>query len=238
MKTLLLILLFCPIALRAQVHTFSVETIETNASYKENGYYKLEHYTPYFFEDENYIVTSECRGEFGGEIYFKNKKSNVTTAGLATCPVIINKLGSTYYLTTSLLHGSGFFKFAEIVDPEHLTVKVNDSTYYSDYQLNSGMKTLTGGMGKTILLSFVFKSQIYHIVSDHDVEECYIAIQEKAALKKIQFLSKLMMKAYSIDALVTKDGHYATKFSIREGNRLRDGYIDVFADTIKIYLCK
>src|SRR5690606_24452109 len=128
----LFLLLFFPLVIFSQAKIFNVETIETNASYKENGYYKLEHYTPYFFEDENYIVTSECRGEFGGEIYFKNKKTNVTTIGLATCPVIINKLENAYYLTTSLLHGTGFFKFSEISDPDQLTVKVNDSVYYSD----------------------------------------------------------------------------------------------------------
>jgi len=221
-----------------QANIFSVETIETGLPFNENGYYKLEHYTPFFYEDDDYIVTSECHGEFGGKVRFKNKKDNTVTVAYAACPVIINKIGSKYLLTTSLAHMMGFYSFFEIDDPRELTVEIQDSTYHSESELSSGMKLLTSGMGKTILLSFPYKSQIYHVVSDHENKECYIALRENATLKKIQQLSKLQMQAFSIDACVTKDGHYATLFSIRENNRLRGGYIDVFENAIKIYLCK
>lgn len=126
MKNFILLLLW-PVALFSQTELFRVETIETNLSWKENPISKLEHYSPYFYEDENYIVTSKCRGEFGGRIFFKDKKTDVVSIAYATCPVILHKINNKYHLTTSLDHATGFYEIYEIDDPDELTVQVNDT---------------------------------------------------------------------------------------------------------------
>lgn len=110
--------------------------------------------------------------------------------------------------------------------------------YYDLVDIRSGMKKLAGGVDKTILMSFPYKSQLYYIVSDREMKECYVAIREKALLKKVQTITKLQFLSMYINALLTEDGHYAAQFSIREENRLRSGYIDIFENVIKIYLCE
>ena len=238
MNPYFLLFLYFPFSAFAQTDTFTIETIETDDPWNKVKFYDLEHYTPYFFEDENYIVTTKCNGEFGGEVYFEDKMDKTVTIAYSTCPVIINKHESKYYLTTSLWHLGGFYSINEISDPKELSIKSNDSIYQGRGDLMSGMKVLTGGTGKTILLSFKYNDNIYHIVCDHDASENYIAIRERATLKKIQLLNKLPMMTLSNNVCVTKDSHYAAKFYIQEGNWLRTCYFDIYENNIKIFLCK
>jgi len=237
MKYYLLLLLCYTTLLSAQVDIFKVETFQTNDSPNELGFHKLEHYSPYFYEDENYTVTTECHGEFGGEVYFKNKKNNTVTVASATCPVIINKLNSKYYLTASLPHLSGFYNIYEIDDPTELVTKANDSVFHNTGDSRSGMKLLSADADKTIVLSFVYKLKLYHIVFDTFANESYIAVTEKAYLKKIQKLNNWPI-VITNDVKITKNGHNAALFYIKEGTWLRSCYIDIFENQIKIYLCK
>ena len=97
------------------------------------------------------------------------------------------------------------------------------------------MKVLSAGFGKTILLSFEYKSIIYHIVSDY--RETYLAVRENAELKKVQTLlnSNVLI---TDDTTVTKDGHYVASFRQYNKDKMRIGYIDVFENNIKIYWYK
>ncbi len=238
MKYFFLLLLFGSSLLAAQTEIFAVEIIETDDSAREMGFYKLEHYTPHFYEDENYVVTSECHGEFGGEVSFKNKHNNKVTVASAVCPLIINKLNSKYYLTTSLAHMGTSYHFYEIEDPNELEIK-NDTLHYNDTNTVSGMKLLSSGHGKTILLSFSYKEKIYQIVCDTFTNENYIAVRDQAQLKKVQLLSKLPLIALSNDdAIFTNEGHYACKLYLLKNQTMRSGYIDIYENKIKIYLCK
>lgn len=180
MKPYILLFLFWSFSISAQTDIFNVEVINTNNSAKELDFYKLEHYSKFFYEDENYTVATECHGEFGGEVYFKDKKDNTITVASATCPVVINKLNSKYYLTASLPHLSGFYNVYEIDDPKELVVKTNDSVFHNMGDSRSGMKLLTADADKTILLSFVYQLKLYHIVFDTFANENYIAVNEKA----------------------------------------------------------
>src|ERR1700754_453671 len=51
---------------------------------------------PPIFEDENYVVASTCSGEFGGTIYFKDKKTNKVYESSATCVVSVKKNKNRY----------------------------------------------------------------------------------------------------------------------------------------------
>lgn len=240
------LLLLCPLALFSQTKIFNVETIETNLPWNESGFYKLKNHSPYFFEDENYSVTSECHGEFGGKLFFRDKKTGDVNIAYATCPVIMHKIDNKYLLTTSLSHLLGFYGIYEIENPKELTLQVKngkeynnqDGKEYNNQDLLNGMKQLADGMEKTILISFSYKDELYHIISDHEKNECYVAILENAVLKKIQSITKLKLQALSIETLKTEDGCYAARFSIVERDRLRTGYITIIENNIKIYLNK
>lgn len=237
MKPYFLLFLFWSFSVFAQTDIFNVEIIKTNDSSYELDFYKLEHYSKFFYEDDNYTVTTECHGEFGGEVYFKNKNDNTVTVASATCSVVINKLNSKYYLTASLPHLSGFYNIYEIDDPTELLTKTNDSVFHNVGDSRSGMKLLSAYADKTIVLSFVYKLKLYHIVYDTFANESYIAVTEKAYLKKIQKLNNWPI-VITNNVKITKNGHNAALFYIKEGNWLRSCYIDVFENQIKIYLCK
>ncbi|RZK03917.1 MAG: hypothetical protein EOO46_17610, partial [Flavobacterium sp.] len=117
----------------------------------ENGFYQFDNYSQYFFEDENYSVTKECRGEFGGYVYFKDKSDDKTYCCYADCAVTLIKQNGIYYLTTSIAHMIGFYGIYEITNPKQLIIKESDAQYYSEKELSVGMKPLCYGMKKTIL---------------------------------------------------------------------------------------
>src|ERR1700722_17794087 len=83
---------------------FDIKEIIKNDSLSiviKNGFKKL---SSGFFEDENYLVTKTCSGEWGGTIWFKNKKTGITYACSATCPVAVNKINGKYFITNTLAH--------------------------------------------------------------------------------------------------------------------------------------
>ena len=68
----------------------------------------LERTNDTLFEDDRFIVTKTCSGEWGGTIKFKSKENGTVYACAATCPVIVNKLNGKYIVTNSLSHLDGF----------------------------------------------------------------------------------------------------------------------------------
>lgn len=68
------------------------------------------------YEDENYIITANCRGEFGSTIYFKSKINGMIYSSSSSCPSILNKLGDKYFAITNGSMGP-FLNIIEINDP-------------------------------------------------------------------------------------------------------------------------
>ena len=207
---------------------FKVVEISKKMDNRGNEFFQQPHYSNYFFEDENYIVNSECQGEFGGKIYFKDKKNGKINFCASTCSVIINKIDKSYYLTTSLRHGTGSYGLYEITNPKELTEKENDTINYSRYDELIGLKPLSMDWNKTILLSFVYKSRLYHIVSGND--ETYLAERINSKLNKIQTLINREIYSIGNETRKTKDNHYLAIFY----SQGKQGFIDVYENDIKI----
>ena len=84
MKKYFVFFLF-PLLLKSQEAVFEFKEILAN---KQETYNKLKFVkNKYFYEDENYKVRETCSGEWGGTIYFKDKKTNLETAASATCVI-------------------------------------------------------------------------------------------------------------------------------------------------------
>lgn len=207
---------------------FNVVKISKKMDNKGNEFFQQQHYSNSFFENENYIVDSECRGEFGGRIYFKDKKNGQINFCASTCSVIINKIDNSYYLTTSLRHGTGSYGLYEISNPKDLTEKENDTIRYNKYDELIGLKPLSVDWHKTILLSFVYKSKLYHIVSGN--EETYLAERVNSKLMKIQTLIDREIYSIENETRKTKDNHYYAIFY----SKGKQGYIEVYDNNIKI----
>lgn len=118
------------------------------------------------YKDNIYKVSSKCRGEWGGFVYFENKHSGIKYKGTATCPVVINKLENVYYVTNYLAHMIGHSSVLKIENPERLAeVNSDEETYSNSYSLQ-GIKTLIDTFGLRIFSSMVIDNKLVHLYSD------------------------------------------------------------------------
>jgi hypothetical protein len=80
---------------------------------------------PKLFEDELYIMYSDCHGEFGGTIYFYEKKTGTTYYTSASCPRAVLTYQDGYLITASSM--TSFFNSIYISDPSKLS-NLKDTT--------------------------------------------------------------------------------------------------------------
>lgn len=69
------------------------------------------------FEDERFVCTTDCQGEFGGHVYFFDKRTGQTHYTTATCASTVWKEHGKYHLLASLM---GNAKSGTILSPEKL----------------------------------------------------------------------------------------------------------------------
>ncbi|GAB3574359.1 hypothetical protein GCM10027345_08150 [Hymenobacter daeguensis] len=86
------------------------------------------------FEDERFVCTTDCQGEFGGHVYFFDKRTGRTHYTTATCATAIWKQNGKYHLLASLPSNT---KSGIVLAPEQLPLisqKLNPahSWEYSD----------------------------------------------------------------------------------------------------------
>jgi hypothetical protein len=194
-----------------------------------------------FYEDERFIVSKTCSGEWGGTIKFKSKKTGAEYSCSATCPISIYKLGDKYYVTSSLGHMSGSCEVVEISNPELMEVykttalrkiKGKKVKYVGDDESKStqGTKKLIDEYGKMILGSFLFNGQLLHVVVDRErktfTTRTYIATIEEEKFRIIKFITSEDVFTYDRDILKTNGGHMMIPIS--------GGYLDIFENQIKI----
>lgn len=87
-----------------------------NSSKNSEDGYKLKH-----FEDSTYLVFSSCFGEFGGTIYFYNKKQKKIYFTEATCASTVYKADNKFMVLSELGHGEGSCDLKAITDPSKLS---------------------------------------------------------------------------------------------------------------------
>lgn len=136
------------------------------------------------FEDDQFIVRSCSKGEFGGTVFFKDKKTGKTYSCEATSIKSVHKIDDVYYVSSSLAHGCGFAKVLQIADPRELYEIRNRSQgcncgWYDIYSkdptndqikhpigYDKGFKVLVDTTDIQITGAFVSKDFLYHIFSD------------------------------------------------------------------------
>lgn len=196
-----------------------------------------------FFEDEKFSVTSCCVGEFGGAVFFTDKKNKRVYSCPATCATIINKVGGIYFVTNTLAHMDGSTEILKIEDPTKLYELTADSlknhcnwwTQFVTYEDHfAGMKKFEIGTQKILdtigiltMTSFVFNDQLYHINSD----------RKKTFISKIQGDTLLL-----IDSIFNKrlwsyepENRKYGKMQLHAfNNRETSGFLTINSDTISI----
>jgi len=215
---------------------FQVEINQKEKSEFMTDYSSFKHKFEYLYEDDIYTVKDSCRGEFGGVIEFKNKKTNKIYVAKATCPSSLIKINGKYYLTTSLAHMSGFSGIYEISDPEKMAeLKSTDSEKEKYYKKksDSGLKELYKNIGGTILVSFPYKDELFFITSDSD--GAYLTKRQASELIKIKKLLDYRVYTYETSIKITNDNHYVNKFQVGYGKKVGFFDIDDNVITINIY---
>ena len=115
------------------------------------------------FQDEAYNIYSVCNGEFGGTIYFQNKKTKKAYEAASTCPIVVNKIDSQYYVTNST-------SILKIQAPEKLTNSTLNFKAHQGSQFTQGIETLFDtldfDMDFGIATSFVSDKKLLNLYSD------------------------------------------------------------------------
>ena len=187
------------------------------------------------FEDENYIVSGTCSGEWGGSIRFKNKKTGIEHSASATCPISVNKIEGTYYVTNSLAHLIGFCDILKISNPDSLEVfqmpppvKKKGKRIYryvgdDESKSTKGTKKIIDRHSLLALGSFLFHDTLFHIVTEGHAT--FLAVVENRDFRKVKLITKENVFTYDTE-IIQMDEHLFIPIA--------GGYLDVFEDQICI----
>lgn len=160
-------------------NTFVLGQSTENFKLTKSRHFKL-------FKDSTYDLYATCNGEFGGTLFFVNRNTKDVYDAAATCPIVVNKIGTSYYISNYMGHMMGFTSILKISDPSALTktkLKLDDIEG-SDHL--KGFETLIDTTDIFLHTSFVVDRQLLHIYSDS--KGTYIGkIQEKQIIRLFQF---------------------------------------------------
>lgn len=127
---------------------------------------------PKLFEDSEFIIYGDCHGEWGGTVYFYEKKTSKTFFTESTCTNSVLKSKSGYEVLAHLGHGSGSSEIKIIDDPRKLTLA-------KDEEINTRIKGEALGYtdksnaynkkldlyGVQIFSSFIYKGKKFYIMN-------------------------------------------------------------------------
>lgn len=125
------------------------------------------------FEDEDYLISSECHGEFGSTIYFKNKSAGITDSAFSGCPSVVNKLGDKYFVSTSDMLDHDIIEIKNSMKVDVATKNTVPVLTTRTIFRNEGFDTRF-----YIPTSFVTKGILYHIYNSYHSE---FGLDEKKA---------------------------------------------------------
>lgn len=193
--------------------------------------------TRHFFEDEDYIVHKTCSGEWGGTVYFKNRKTGVEYVCEASCPVIINKLDGKYLVSSTLDHLTGLASVIQIDHPDSMQVytkpvqskqRLLPARGDAESTSRKGSITLLKADRIIILVSFPYKGQLYHITTDF--EHTYISNIENGRFVHLDVVSDKPLRTFDGGVIPTNDDHYIVFFH----ENIRKGYLDISGGRIEV----
>jgi hypothetical protein len=177
--------------------------LDTGSTNKQN-YMHHEKNLP-IYEDSEFKINSCCRGEFGGAIFFYDKKSKKTYSCRSTCISGIQKFNNSFYISSSL-YSTSVIKIDnprnlyEIKDEQQLT----DCSWYDIYSdkpndveikhpkgYDKRIATVLDTFDISILGSFELKNHLYWVYSD--TKSAYIGYIKDNRLEAINTIYKKRM---------------------------------------------
>lgn len=178
-------------------------------------------------EDEEFIVTNICHGEFGGGIIFKEKKSNDEYICKAQCAKMINKLNGKYYVSVTNSHGHLFSEILEVENPKYLERKSSKKSI-QDYAYQ-GSRVIVEIDDFDILLSFKYNDELFHIITNDDKTYLIKIINNKYEILNILSDDRGL---YNIEPKAIPIGE--NHFIIFDNDDKNAGYTEVYKNEITI----
>ncbi|WEK34979.1 MAG: hypothetical protein P0Y53_21025 [Candidatus Pseudobacter hemicellulosilyticus] len=158
----------------------------TDSTWKPVKHPMIPYSTPKLFEDEMYICYSSCSGEWGGTLYFYNKKNKQTYYTEATCANTVIKKEGKYYVLAHLGHMEGFTTLKMIKRPDLLpqlrkAPGRNDSIKYAGWpgntiKENTYDSTIIDLMGVQFFSTFTINNRTVYLIHD----DCRTFLAEKS----------------------------------------------------------
>ena len=136
-----------------------------------------------FYQDELYDIYAICNGEWGGTIFFKDKKTNENYEAASTCPIVINKINNEYYVTNILDHLAFSASVLKISDPAELESSNLNFESREGSLYNKGVELLLDIFDVDIATSFVVDDQLFHLYTDEN--GTYVGKIEKGEMRPI-----------------------------------------------------
>jgi hypothetical protein len=214
---------------------FSVNFLTTKATKKATDFAPA---SSALYEDDAYVVSSYCNGEFGGGLFFKNKHTDSTYTCQATCAFNVIKLQNSYVVSCTLAHMAGFAQVLEIADPRQMKAVPTTSkrsrkrpkiTVIQGELSTVGTKTLADSVGVLLSGSFPLNGRLYFIVANN--EKTYLTTIENGRFSTVAKLADFSARAYDPIVRKTSDGHYLFFYKNAEAQ----GYIDVYNTTVNVF---
>ncbi len=189
------------------------------------------------YSDAMYTVVSTCSGEFGGSLYFVDRKTGKKFACSAACPVMVNRTDTSYIVTVSLAHLMGSTEILEIKYPDQMReynyipprgrkVFVGENESHS----RQGIKVLAHSMGAITIGTFQIEKEILHIVTNF--HQTYICRIRNGAFETIQQLADKSFGSYKNENWSNRDGVVWSFFLNHEHN----GMMRIAGRNIHVYL--
>jgi len=110
---------------------------------------------PKLFEDASYLVYNECKGEFGGQVFFYDKQTRKVHWTQSTCTVWVRHTAQGYEILSNLGHMTGFTHKDLVSDPRALPEWKNSSRNIQPNTSGTTRKSLFSFQGLQLFGGFV-----------------------------------------------------------------------------------
>lgn len=191
------------------------------------------------YEDDTYLVWRTCAGEFGGNAWFKNKRTGTITGCEAQCAIRVDKIENDYYVTASLSHITGSITIIKIPDPAELREKSNPTLlskairrisrlfqtkkrFEPESISGQGTETLVHEFDLTIVSAFEFEDELYQVIKRSDTAEFMRALRarEEIVFPQNILLTRLDGNELSVVDTIIPRFYYDTPIYYESQNRM------------------
>ena len=179
-----------------EIFTVSVDTVNTLENFNSKK-------SKVLYKDSKYKVTYTCSGEWGGTVIFTNRLFRTKYQASATCPDLVFKYDSHYYVVANLQHLMPSTEILRIDSPKEMErrglkgIKRALSRKFFESESRKGIDMVLDTFNLQTLMKIGNPNQNYFIMSHYEmdlsngyreIKSTFIAKVENNEVTKVQSL--------------------------------------------------